>query len=590
MPCPDQTSFLHCPSRLRRACLHARRAGLSLTALALLPLCTMLLPATVVGGSALVAGTVVALAGDARADDEPPAPAPEAPAAPEAAPPARAPLLPMAQQDPKMFKDLVEAARLYLNLEVEQWKGRTAFLNALMAQAEQKRYPLTDLAFLRWLTAQGRSFHQDMRESRWRRDFNISEYKSEGPFTHVKSEDFNLTFLLPKAYPSRSKDLEKYPRDDPFPTVMVLHEKDDYSGKKLPGVHALKRIWPKDEFEGLYEKWIAFVPVAAAGNYTEEDGRIRWEFLSSPFARFWKHYHVDFERVILDGGDAALAAAPALASWFAGIVLRDGQLTDALKGTVCNYATVPVFVVDKPALAKSLTEAGHPNVTLGKPGELLAWMEAQRRVTPKKFSWNVQRFDQVLPYWVNLDSPNFAAAERTLEVEVVDTAEAPNTVRIQARGIRELSLFLNDELVDLDRAVRVEINGHLMHNEIVPPLTASLLPIKRDLDLLFNRDPTKIRDSMFFGWLYPVRIVRLEVMDPKSESIEAPPPEAPAECPAATADEEQVAARLKEKAQMLIADGKSEDALPLLQRIVDMPTNAQHEWARARLAELKKSE
>lgn len=520
---------------------------------------------------------------------------------PAAAPAERASLVTQAREDPKAFRELVEAARMYLDLGQEQWRGRSALLDRLLAEATQGRYPLTDLPFLRWMVGQARSFHMDMRESKWRREQNLSEYKTEGPFVHVKSEDFNFTFMLPKSYPARSKDFERYPRPEPFPTVIVLHEKDDYTGKKLPGVHALKRIWPKEQFEGLYDRWIAFVPVAAAGNYTEEDGRIRWEYLSAPFSRFWRHYHVDFDRVILDGGDPALAAAPVLASWFAGIVLRDGTLTGAQKATVRNFAHVPVYVVDKPELAKALQAAGHPDVTLGKPCDLLAWMDARQRTTPRKFQWSVGRVDQVLPYWINVELTDFSAPERTLDVEVVDTKEAPNTVRIAARGIRELALFLNDEVVDLDRAVRVEINGHVVHDEMIKPVTEALYPVKRDLDLLFNRDPVRIRESMYFGWLYPVRLVRLEVPDPKP----AAPPEAPAgtgattpggggkgegtgdaATPAASPEEEQMAARLKEKAQMLIAEGRGADAIPLLKRIVAMPANAQHAWARQQLETL----
>ena len=45
------------------------------------------------------------------------------------------------------------------------------------------------------------------------------------------------------------------------------------------------------------------------------------------------------------------------------------------------------------------------------------------------------------------------------------------------------------------------INGHLAHDSIVD----------RSLDVTFNRDPLKIREGLYFGLLFPVRISSLAV-------------------------------------------------------------------------------
>jgi hypothetical protein len=445
------------------------------------------------------------------------------------------------------------------------------------------------MGFLRWLVYQGRSFRPDMRDSKWRKDNNVTDYKTEGPYTHLKSEDLFVTFTLPKAYPSKTKEFYDYPRKGPWPTLVVLHDKEDFTGKKYPGMHALKRVWPKETSAALYDEWISFVPVAAAGNYTTDDGQVRREVLLTPFITFAKHYHVDFERIILDGGESALAAAAAIPSWFAGIVLRGAQMvkTDAQKQAVGNYAHVPVYVVGCPHTAKALKDAGHTKVTLGPDTGVYEWMQAQRRTTPRKFSWRVGAPDQTLPYWINFDQYDPAAPEKTIAVEVVDTEKEPNTIKITARAIQALTLFLNDEIVNLDRPVRVEINGHIEY-EGVPELTSeSVKPIKRDLDVLFNREPAQIRLSMFFGWLYPTRLLRLDVRDPKVTvtPAEATEPAQPAPA-AATADQEEEAKRYREKAEYYIEKGEPDSAQKMVERIIDLPVNAQTAWAKAKLAEL----
>lgn len=524
-------------------------------------------------------GLVLAAGGVAGAEDETPAPL---------ATDSKT-LMCEAQEDPKAFKTLVDAARLFFDPEVEPYKGRKAFLQNLEALARAGRYPLTEPNFTRWLAYQGRAFLPDMRESKWRKDFGVVDYKAEGPYVQIKTETLYFAYSLPKTYPSKAKDFEKFPRDGPYPTVLLLHDKDDYSGKKHPGIHALKRVYPKEAAE-FYDNWIGFVPIAAAGNYATGDGQVRVEALSYPFGAFVRHYHVDFERVILDGGEAALTAAPSLAAWFAGVVLRGPQLvkTDAQRAAVKNWAHVPVYVVGCPHTAKSLQDAGHPNVTLGNDADVLAWMAKQRRTTPRKFSWTIQSPDQTLAYWVNFDAVGPATVDRGIDLEVLDTAEAPNTIKIEARGVSELSLFLNDEIVALDRPVRVVINGHVEHDGIVPLTSESVAPVKRDLDVLFNREPAKIRQSMWFGFLYPARIVRLEVQPPEAATPVAAKSETPEPAaPPASAEEEEMAKRLKEKAGHYLKEGDSENALKVLQRIVDMPANQQTTWAKERLAELQ---
>jgi hypothetical protein len=389
---------------------------------------------------------------------------------------------------------------------------------------------------LRWLVYQARSFAPDLRDPKYHREAGFTQAVSvDGTLTvyTLESEELNFTFSLPLDLPHRKRLRRDYPRVSPFPLLVTLHEARNARAEEHPGKVVLDRRYPPKTWRGLYERWLVLAPEAAAGGFLGPQGVVRHELFQQPLARFWKHYHLDFDRVVLDGTEQAFNVATAMPIFFAGIVFR-GEWTlesDEQKEAVRNFAPVPVYVVDNPALAEQLSAAGHPDVSAGGSGPgLLKWMEARRRVQPKAFDWAAQRYDHVLPYWVNLDGVDWYAALLTLRVQVVDTEENPNTICLRAEGIDRLSLFLDDDVVDLDRPVRVLINGHLAHDEILEPKDERMKALGRDLDILFNREPVRIRQSMFFGWLKPARIVNLRVRPPRGE-VTCPSAPRPADAP-----------------------------------------------------------
>jgi hypothetical protein len=533
-------------------------------------------------------------AAPAPAEDEPAAPKEgETPAAtPE--PAARKPILPDVQANPKPFEDLVEGARSYFDQDEEPWRGRMALLGGLSEEAKNGRFWLKDLDALRWLIYQGRSFWPQMTDRKWRASQGIEEYKDLGGTLYwIKSEELTIGFSIPRKYP-KEKDLAKaYPRIEPYPMLLTMHDKRDYTGEKYPAEALMKRRYPKKEWKELYEDWMVLCPVAAAGNYINKEGMIRAEVFQGPYAEFWKHYHIDFDRVILDGTDQAFEAASSQAIFFSGIVFRhDGKkwdlADDKMKLDVKNFASVPVYVVDNPKLAEQLKAAGHEQVTAGIGGaSLYKWMNERRRVEPTKFEWAVQRFDQVLPYWVNVENPDWDIPERSITVEVVDTEEQPNTVKISAIGIQRIALFLNDEILDLDRKVRVLINGHIEFDEKITPESEMMQEIGRDFDVLFDRDPARIRTSMFFGWLKSARIVGLDVRPPDvKKEPEATGPKT--DGPPATPEQEEQARKLMTRAKRFVEVGKKDKAIEELDKILALPKNAKTEEAGAMLAELKK--
>lgn len=483
---------------------------------------------------------------------------------------------------------------MYFDLDEEPWRGRKEILKALGREADEGRFWLKDMDALRWLVYQGRSFEPPLTDRKWRRKQGIGEYKRLGGTLHrIKSEHLTIGFSIPESHPKPKALGSKFPRHAPYPLLLTMHEKRDYTGQKYPGDVLLKRRYPRAQWDALYEDWLILCPIAAAGNFLDTQNMIRGEVFRSPYAIFWKHYHVDFDRVILDGTEQAFRAAAALPIFFAGIVLRSGKgkkwelTSDEMKRAVKNFAHVPVYVVNNPKLARQLMGAGHHDVSAGVGGAgLFAWMKERRRVEPKKFEWVVQRPDQLLPYWVNLEGLDWDAEDRSLAVEVVDTEKEPNTIKIRARGVHTLALFLNDDIVDLDERVRVLINGHVEHDSIVDThgprrISAEIMDkLGRNFDVLFDRDPSRIRLSMFFGWLKTARIIELRVRPPGPTESD----KGGRERQATTRMEETRAKRLMGRARKFLEKGIEDAARKMLQAILKLPPNAQTDEARRMLA------
>ena len=504
--------------------------------------------------------------------------------------PKRAPIMPKIEAEQRKYKTLVEAAREYFDLDKEQWRGRSALVAELESHAANGDWFLKDMDALRWLVAQGRSFPPPLTDRKWQRANGITDAKSRGGTLYsIKAEGLDITFSVPKSYPKAKDFVKKYPRIDPLPLLVSLHERKD-NAADVPGVSLFKRRFgDKKLYEPLYKEWLVLMPQAPAAAFVSKEGQPRGMVFQQPFSVFWKHYHVDFDRVILDGDKPAFVMANSMPIFWGGIVFRGKwNLDDEMKGQVKNFAHVPVFVVDNQKLADELTAAGHPNVTKGiANATLMKWMGEQRRTPPKKIDWTVTRTDQVLPYWINLDSPNYNNPRRELKAEVVDTEAEPNTIKIDAIGIDMLSLFLNDDIVDLDRPVRVVVNGHLEHDAKLGVQDKRLEKLGRDFDFLFNREPIRIRSSMYFGWLTPARIVQIAVRKPEPKKEAKGKDETKKDEPKATKEEEMRAERLWNKAQDLISNSLFDRAEKVLERICKLPPNSYTERAEKLIVELK---
>jgi hypothetical protein len=194
----------------------------------------------------------------------------------------------------------------------------------------------------------------------------------------------------------------------------------------------------------------------------------------------------DRSRVVLDGwGDAGLDAmlmATSFPSWFAGVINRSGEPGDELV-IYGNLAEVPVLYVlgaddgrevDTEALTARadavseitlLHEAGSALAPSAETqAALVEWLAACKRdLAPGAIDYKLGdlRFQSV--GWLKAIDPRIRAGARPGDKDfphlVGRIDRATNSIHIDTVNVLELSVFLSDALVDMDKPVRILVNG-----------------------------------------------------------------------------------------------------------------------------------
>ncbi len=300
----------------------------------------------------------------------------------------------------------------------------------------------------------------------------------------------------------------------------------------------------------------------------EEDGRVRHRFSTRVLTDFWRRYQIDFDRIILDGRLEAAALASVFPHVFAGVVLRGGDIPAAM---ITNISTIPVYVVGDAGLKKALDAAGHPNVTLGDEKGMMPWLQERKKTTPKKFSWRVSTPEHLFANWIKVREAKIGP-ETDLEVEVIDTEENPNTIKVDGKGIESIAFYLNDDIVDLDREVNLLLNG----------TPKKLGKLKREFAQFFERPPNT-RKNMYFGWLFSSFVPGIKLPAPV---VKAPPAveDKPVQGDPAL---ERKAQKYWDKAVAAESDGDTGLARQRYQAVVDVGATSFRKKALDKLEELK---
>ena len=174
------------------------------------------------------------------------------------------------------------------------------------------------------------------------------------------------------------------------------------------------------------------------------------------------NYAIDPDRLYLVGRGAAAATAVHIGGLyphlFAGVV---GQAGDAGSSGWANYSNLPTLFQGGGAEATAFSEgaAEFKNCTLlpqATCDEIWAWMQEHPRVSnPTKVTLVPGAPIPNKAYWVEVP-PIDAAGDISITAEV---NRADNTVTVTSQGLNRVTLYFNDELVDLDLPIKLVLNG-----------------------------------------------------------------------------------------------------------------------------------
>ena len=175
-----------------------------------------------------------------------------------------------------------------------------------------------------------------------------------------------------------------------------------------------------------------------------------------------ERFAVDFDRVYVAGRGKGVPAAVAAGNYspqrFAGVLGRAGDAGDLGPD---NFGNLPTYFAGAGAKAAAFQtaarEAGFDNCQLqpaGKERDVWNWiLDHPRRSHPPSVTVVPGDPFPTRAYWLCV-APTSPDARATATIE-----RESNTVRITGEGVAQATLYLNDALVDLDRALRVICNG-----------------------------------------------------------------------------------------------------------------------------------
>lgn len=304
-----------------------------------------------------------------------------------------------------------------------------------------------------------------------------------------------MTFLRTKEDPK--SDLKyvlwvpaKYDPKKPYPLILTIPDK----GKK-PADHILENWTDAAVRDGAVVCAITMPAGDDTANWLEfSAGREKEGGLSNVLATFFevsKTVAIDFDRVYISGHGEGVRPALSLAARFperfAGAVGRAGDPVDGL--AIETFKNLPTFFAGAgqgaTAFSEKITAAKYDNCTVkpdGKESDAWAWMQDHPRIAnPTQVVISAPAQVGMRAYW--LSTPAFDSA-----ITVSATIDAgTNTINIDAEGATEVSIFFNDQLLDLEKDVKIVCNG-TPHVEKISRSVTTLLDMIRN----YRADPGRI--------------------------------------------------------------------------------------------------
>ncbi|MBK8178885.1 MAG: hypothetical protein IPK67_08360 [Planctomycetes bacterium] len=274
--------------------------------------------------------------------------------------------------------------------------------------------------------------------------------------TGPKSDPVSYALWLPKVY---------RPTEESYPLLVCFPGMKD--GKVLSGENFLQDNWiePAVREKALI---VALNLPEEVKSWTERQtsagkpGGVDVAMLT--LREISMRYAIDFDRIYACGRESGVPAALALAGRFpqnfAGVIGRAGDCGEVL---VDNYRNLPTFFAGAGAQAAAFEEAakklGYENCTLksdGTDADAWAWISTHPRASNPLRVTLVPKPFPLRSYWIKIPPIDMGGGEVRVEGEI---DRSKNQITITSTGVRQISVMLNDDLVDLNKPVTFVLNG-----------------------------------------------------------------------------------------------------------------------------------
>jgi predicted esterase len=301
-----------------------------------------------------------------------------------------------------------------------------------------------------------------------------------------------------------------------FPTesyalIVCLH------GAGFSGDAYLERWQPR-----LGERYILVCPSYPAGSWFTRRAE---DLVLAVIRSVQRRYHIDPDRIFLtgmsNGGIGAWLIGMHHAPLFAGIAPMASGIDDVLFPFLENLRNTPVYIIHgsqdqvmpvelSRKLVKELDHLGYSHVyheherTHPLAGghyfpreelpELVQWFDTQHRITAPKNLTVVREASHLLPFgWIRIDATDRIASfsedlvdkrdddiRRRSYARVMATVGGSNRIDVRTDHVRQYTLFLNEDLVDVSLPITVVTDGAVSYEG---PVTSSIETLLRQMRL-----------------------------------------------------------------------------------------------------------
>lgn len=306
----------------------------------------------------------------------------------------------------------------------------------------------------------------------------------------------------------------------PWPTILALH---GVGGNGLDSVMA----WLKSSMHN--DRFILVAPTYGPGLWWKDEAE---GLILSVFHKTKQDYNIDANRVYLtgfsSGGHGAWYMALRYPDLFSAINPIAGECP--MPSLLINLLHVPVYIVhgaqdavipvEAARDADSRLEGLHYNVLyreipemkhrfpLAETEKILNWFCAQKRLLyPKKIRFSTESTKYTSAYWLEiLEFSELIGQTSGIQKDIsgrpkryegltvtasvdADIKDTSNEIYVAAHEIKAVRIYLDDELVDLERPLHVYINGKSVYRgKVERNLRALLDTVKKrnDREALFS--------------------------------------------------------------------------------------------------------